>query len=170
MKSLLKTIGILAAVIVLFLMGGCSKNQKILSNPSNSFVLSVQPVNGATNVPSTTSVQINFAYPMDTNSVSQNFCLIGGERMYQVMDSLNHGKMDYPNMMEWMHSISFPGHFQWNNKRDACGFLPDSSLMNHTPYMIYMGRNMESMHQNMMMEHREMMGEDFITHFTTENK
>lgn len=169
MKNLMKTVAGLAALMGLVLLSGCSKNTKVISGPSNTFVLSVQPTNGAVNVPISSALQIIFTSPMDTSSVAQNFCLVAGEMMYQVMDSLEHSMMDYGEMMEWMHSSSFPGHFQWNSKRDSCLFLLDSSLAYHTEYMIYMGRNMESTHRDMMMEHREMMGEDFIIHFTTED-
>ena len=169
MKNSMETIAGLAIVLGFLILSGCSKNTKVISGPSNTFVLSVQPTSGAVDVPISSSVQIIFASPMDTLSVAQNFCLIGGEMMYQVMDSLEHAMMDYSEMMEWMHSSSLPGHFQWNSKRDSCLFLPDLSLIHHTEHMIYMGRNMESRHSDMMMEHREMMGEDFITHFTTED-
>ena len=170
MKNLVKTVSMAVIVFGLFLILGCTNSNKIISGPENDFVLSVQPANGAANVPVTTSVQIAFASPMDTSSVALNFCLIGGEKMYEVMDSLNHSMMDYSDMMDWMHSKSFPGHFQWNSKRDTCVFSPDSSLAYHMEYMIYMGRNMQSRHQDMMMEHKEMMGKDFITHFSTENR
>lgn len=170
MKNLTKILSGSVVIIGIFLLLGCSKNDKLISAPANDFVLSVQPVNGATNIPVSTTVSITFASPMNTSSVAANFGLIGGEKMYEVMDSLNHSMMNYSDMMDWMHSVSFPGHFQWNSNRDSCIFHPDSSLAYHTNYMIYMGRNMESMHKDGMMQHREMMGEDFITHFTTVDK
>jgi len=169
MKNLVKIVAGLVALMGLVLLFGCSKNTKVISGPSNTFVLSVQPTNGAGNVPISSALQIIFTSPMDTSSVAQNLCLVGGEIMYQVMDSLREATMDYGEMMQWMRSRSFPGHFQWNSKRDSCLFLPDFSMSHHTEYMIYMGRNMESMRRDMMMEHREMMGEDFITHFITED-
>src|SRR3990172_11812566 len=101
MNTLVKTVSALAALMGLVLLSGCSKNTKVIFGPSNTFVLSVQPTSEAVNVPISSSVQIIFASPMDTLSVAQNFCLIGGEMMYQVMDSLEHAMMDYSEMMEW---------------------------------------------------------------------
>lgn len=168
MKNQIRIAGIFTVTAVLFLLPGCTKN-KITPSSAKSFILSVQPPNQATNVAVSTSIQIAFASPMDTSSVMANFCLAGGDKMYEMMDSLNHSMMNYSDMMEWMRSESFPGHFQWNSSRDSCLFLPDSSLMHQTQHMIYMGREMESMHKDGMMGHGEMMGEDFISHFTTEN-
>ncbi len=168
MRNQIKTAGILTVMAVLFLLAGCNKN-KITPSSANSFVLSVQPPDQAAGVVVSTSIQVVFASPMDTSSVTANFCLVGGETMYEVMDSLNHSMMDYQDMMAWMRSESFPGHFQWNSKSDSGLFLPDSSLMHQTQYMIYMGREMESMHKDGMMDHGEMMGKDFISHFSTEN-
>lgn len=167
MKKQIKILGVLTVVAALLLLGGCTQD-KVVSPSTNSFILSINPLDQATEVPVTTSIQVVFAFPMDTASVEANFCLVGGEKMYEVMDSLQHSRMDYRHMLEWMHQFSRSGHLRWNSYRDSCVFLPDSMLKHHSQYMIYMGREMQSMHQERMGEHREMMGKDFITHFTTQ--
>ena len=167
MKKQIKIAGPVTVMIALLLIGGCTQKQPVSSSP-DSFILSIQPPDQAIDVPVTASIQVVFAFPMDTASVAANFCLVGGEKMYEVMDSLQHSRMDYRQMLEWMHRFSGSGHFQWNFYRDSCVFLPDSMLQHHCQYMIYMGREMQSRYQERMGEHGEIIGKDLITHFTTQ--
>jgi len=155
-------------VILFAALWGCSDDSPMMSGSgTRPTLLSVSPVDGAINVLPAETIELVFSGPMDTGSVYANFCLLGGEAMLAVMDSLAgmHSSMDYSRMMQWMHGMSVPGHYQWNSGKDRCRFRPDSTLQPNTRHMIFIGRGMMGAGSGMMNENR-MMGKDWISHFT----
>jgi len=92
-----------------------------------------------------------FDMPMDTATVMANFHMTGGGDMNMWMDSLDHhmgmggmGMMGMDHMMDWMDNIQHDGEFRWNNGMDTCVFVPDSTMMPNTDYMMFMNGDVHS--------------------------
>ena len=169
------TVGVAAASSLLF--GGCGSDSNSTGNQLTSTVPSVatvSPANGATNVSRTTTIGMRFTTPMDTNSVMGAFHLSGGSDMHLWMDSVGHhqgmghmGMMDMDHMMQWLDSIEFHGEWHWNDTRDSCWFVPDSTLMSDADHMIYLYGEMQSqMGMRMSMDTMQYGGPMF--HFHTQ--
>ncbi len=113
-------------------------------------IISVVPENGAYGVDRNTDVTIRFSGPMDTASVSSKCYLSGGGAMHQWLDSLEHtpgmmngmGDSACDHMMNWMDSISYTGHFEWNVNLDSCIFHPDSALLPNSDHLLYISEEM----------------------------
>ncbi len=135
------------SMITLFFLG-CSDNNNngILTDNNNaSYVVSVFPSAGSTDISTNTAMSIKFSQPMDTSSFMNNFHFSGGTEMHEWMDSSNfYGGMGQMNMgmntlmMNWMDSIQITGTFNWNNNFDSCEFMPDSTMLSNTDYMMLM--------------------------------
>lgn len=159
-------LGTAAVAAILIAILGCSKSSNMMSSAGAApKVLSVNPIDGATNVAASAKIALVFSVPMDTGSVRANFCLLGGDQMQRMMDSLSgmHSSMDYSRIMGMMHQMSMTGHLGWNANFDSCRFSPDSAMQANTQYMIFMGRNTACG----MANQNQMMGKDWGSHFTT---
>jgi len=171
-------IGILVMTAIIS-VSGCSSSTNSMMNGNNSVqpaILRASPVNGATGVATTASVDIKFKTPMDTVSVMTSFHFTGGSNMQSWMDSVNHlgglghmDQMDMNRMMQLMDSVQIRGTFQWNQNLDSCRFIPDSAMMGATEHMIFMYGQMMSSSEMMMDMGGGMMSSDtgFTFHFTT---
>ena len=91
-------------------------------------------------------------------SVKDNFFMSGGDEMHDRMDSASHyGGMDnmgmeqMDHMMEMLNSLHVSGTFHWNAEMDSCEYVPSSSMMNNTEYMIFMDENDMINHDGSMM-------------------
>ena len=137
-------------------------------------LMSSWPAHGSTGVPLSEMLALHFDIPMDTLSVMTNFHFIGVDELTHWMDSLDYyrgmggmGMMYMDHMMNWLDSINLDGQFTWSGGLDSCQFLPDSSLMPGTEYMIFLIGNVSGQQGGMMgMEHLHYGGH--MIHFTTE--
>ncbi len=155
------TIFILMISVFALLATGCSddENNEIFSgNDISSFIVSIYPPVGATDVSPSSSMWIKFSEPMDTISVMNNFYYSGGANMHEWMDSTNlYGGMGHMNMgmnnhmMNWIDSIQIPGTYSWNNAFDSCEFIPDSIMLTNTEYMMFMYEDGIMNHRGEMM-------------------
>ena len=113
---------------------------------------------------------------MDTASVTTNCYLSGGKVMHQWVDSVTHlqgtggmngmGDHDRDRMMDWMDSICYSGHFEWNDARDSCVFYPDSALGPNTEHMLYITGDVHS-HNDHRMQMDSLQCDGYIFLFTT---
>jgi hypothetical protein len=137
-------------------------------------LVSVDPPDGAVDVPPTTAIGLKFDMPMDPASVADAFHLSAGDAMHAWMDSLDHhrpgrmgGHMRYmDHMMSWMDSLEHHGEFHWNAELDSCYFLPSDSLMPHVDHMIYLYGPMWSL-QGTPLETDEFEYDGPMMHFQT---
>lgn len=121
-------------------------------------VVTVFPENGAYGVDRNSEVSIKFSGPMDTASVTSNCYLSGGRDMLKWLDSLEHtpgmmhgmGDSVCDNMMNWMDSISYSGHFEWNANYDSCIFYPDSALLPDCEHLLFMRGEISGRNGHMM--------------------
>ncbi len=136
-------------------------------------IIRMWPANSESNVPVQSSIHLVFDMPMDTASVAENFHFSGGMEMEEWMDSLEQqsgmggmGMMDMDHMMGWMDDIEHSGNFNWNNSLDSCEFIPDSTMMHNTEYMLFI--NGEVYGRNGMKMDFELFDDDaFQHHFRT---
>lgn len=156
---------------------GCqdSNHGNMHSNNSSStpHLLAVYPGDSATGVSTAASFSLKFDSHMDTTSVMANFHLAGSSPMHDWMDTLDHyygvggmGMMDMDHMMDWMDSIQYPGHFQWNGAMDSCQFIMDSPLMPNTDHMMFMYGDVKG-HNGMMMDMHHLDYDGYMYHFRT---
>ena len=140
------------------------------NNTQSPQIVGIYPQDGATGVSTAASISIKFDVPMDTTSVMANFHLAGNSAMHDWMDTLDHyhgmGMMDMDHMMEWMDSIHYSGHFQWNGAMDSCQFIMDSSLMPNTDHMMFMYGDVKG-HNGMMMDMHNLEYDGYMYHFRT---
>ena len=136
-------------------------------------IVGVYPQDGAIGVSTAASISLKFDSPMDTTSVMAAFHLAGSSPMHDWMDTLDHyhgmggmGMMDMDHMMEWMDSIQYPGHFNWNSAMDSCQFIMDSPLMPNTDHMMFMYGDVKS-HGGMMMDMHGLEYDGEMYHFRT---
>ena len=136
-------------------------------------LVSILPTDGTTGVALNSGIAMTFDMPMDTASVMANFHMIGGDDMHLWMDSLDHhmgsggmGMMGMGHMMNWMDSIQHEGEFHWNDEMDSCVFIPDSSMMPNTDYMMFMNGDVHSQN-GMTMNMSQMQYDGHMIHFTT---
>lgn len=162
-------LGLAGLTVILLVVSGCSKSSNMISSSNQQpKILFVSPADGATDVPVSARVELVFSVPMDTGSVRANLCILGGDQMQMMMDSLAgmHSSMDYSRIMGMMHQVSMSGYYQWNATKDSCQFWPDSAMHANTQYMIFMGREMMGAGGHMG-DQNQMMGSDWISHFAT---
>ncbi len=136
-------------------------------------LVSVMPNDGSTGVAPTSSFTMAFDMSMDTTTVMANFHLSGGDAMHLWMDSLGHhmgmggmGMMGMDHMMNWMDSIQHDGAFHWNGSMDTCVFVPDSTMMPSTDYMMFMNGDIHA-HNGEMMNMSQLEYDGHMIHFTT---
>jgi hypothetical protein len=146
MKNAALIIGGLAVIILL--VASCSDDSPGESSNLSPDLLRITPAEGASSVPTETSIHMAFNMPMDTQSVRMYTYFSGGELMHEWMDSLDHyGGMGHMNMnrmdhmIVWIDSIEWGGRFHWNENLDSCEFMPDSTLHYRTDYMIMFNEN-----------------------------
>jgi hypothetical protein len=154
---------------------GCSNQSGVEGNANDPWLVSIYPTDGAEHVSPVTALYMKFVMPMDTSTVHRNIFLSGGPRMHMWADSLNHyGGMRRmsmgmrEHMLKWMDSIEWGGQWHWNKSLDSCEFIPDSSLLPGTEYLIMVNEDGIIGHNghNMFMGHTN---EDFsYYHFKTE--
>jgi len=174
MKHMTIFFAAVAVVVTVIRLAGCGTENNLhsMNNDTNQLpqIVSVYPPDGATGVATTTEVSIAFDTPMDTMSVMASFHLVGGDDMHEWMDSLEHhnhmSMMDMDDMMDWMDSIEYHGRFHWNENMDSCRFVPDSSLMPNTDYMLFLYGDLHS-HDGMMMDRHHLDYDGFMYHFQT---
>lgn len=166
----------IAFVVLALGMGlsGCSDdNPTSGTTDQQALVNSTSPRDGATDVPTSSPIVIAFNTSMDTMSVMEYFHCAGGAHMWEWMDSLqdHHTGMgghmtDMDHMMAWMRDIELPGRFAWNNEKTRCVFHPDTGLLPHTDYMIYLEDNIRS-HDGHMMDQTGLAYGGLMIHFRT---
>jgi hypothetical protein len=143
-------------------------------------LLSVVPSDGTPNVDISSQLTVVFDMPMDTATVTNSLCLIGGDSVQMWLDSLDNqmgicsmcgqicgtGMRGVDSMMIWMDSIQFGGRFSWNNGLDTCVFVPDSELTPNTDYVVFFGGDV--LCQNgVRMELEQLQYGGYIGRFTT---
>jgi hypothetical protein len=166
---------IVFSIILIVIAIGCDDDKSPAGDAGNTgpTILSVAPADNAINVPATTMISIKFNVPMDSQSVMLSFHCLGGQHMYDLMDSLNHHMgsgghmMNMDHLMGWMDSTSVSGDFHWNDAVDSCWFAPESSLAPDTEYMIFMNGDIMSRDGGMMDMHH-LIYDSYMSHFTTE--
>ena len=165
---------------IIFLVGCYDENPVSNDTTLDDFdfptILGVDPVNGASGVDRNSSYIIRFSDSMDTASVTSNCYLSGGSDMRQWMDSVSHmngmggmngmGDPDHDHMMDWMDSISYSGHFEWNNNLDSCVFYPDSMLGPNTEHMLYITGDVRS-HDDYRMQMDSLQYDGHTYYFST---
>jgi hypothetical protein len=174
MKQTTIFFAIVAGVVAVIWLTGCDTedHHRSMNNDTGQLpqIVSVYPPDGATGVATTTAVNITFDMPMDTLSVMAGFHFTGGDDMHEWMDSLEHhsnmGTMNMNHMMDWMDSIEYHGQFYWNENMDSCRFVPDSTLMPNTDYMLFLYGNIKS-HNGMMMDRHHLDYDGYMYHFRT---
>lgn len=170
-KLIVAALVLISAVIWL---AGCGKDNPVSSStPQLPSIVSVSPPDGATGIPTSATVSIQFDMPMNTESVMADSYLAGGDEMHAWMDSLTHhngsgggSMMDMDEMMEWMHRIAMPGEYHWNGAHDFCEFVADNGLMPDTDYMIFIGAGMRS-HSGGSMHTHDPRYDGYMFHFRT---
>ncbi len=119
-------------------------------------IQSIQPVDGATGVSRTTSIEITFSEPMDTESCESRFGLFQG-----FMEEI-------PGNM----AGTMAGQFQWNKNQSMMTFDPDS-LVDYTMYSICLQEGLitmegdEDMMSEGMMDHEASVAGGIIATFQT---
>ena len=143
------------------------------NNTQSPQIVSVYPQDSATGVSTAASISLKFDSPMDTTSVMANFHLAGSSPMHDWMDTLDHyhgmggmGMMDMDHMMEWMDSIHYSGHFQWNGAMDSCQFIMDPPLMPNTDHMMFMYGDIKG-HNGMIIDMHDLEYDGYMYHFRT---
>lgn len=139
-------------------------------------LVAVHPSDGATDHPAAGSIGFRFSTPMNTQSVSANLRLVGGEDMHAWMDSLEQhgdmggmgGMMFLSFMHDWMDSICVPGELEWCDEMDSCEFIPDSTMDHDCEYMIMMEPGSMMSHDGMTMDSAGCHGDFLMYHFTTD--
>ncbi|MCR4316561.1 MAG: Ig-like domain-containing protein [Planctomycetes bacterium] len=101
-------------------------------------VLSVTPANGATNVPTNTTVLVSFSEPMNTTTVSAT--------SFMVLDPSN---------------MPVVGTFTWSNQNKDCTFTPAAGLSPSTTYSINMNSTIADLAGNGLAQ------TPYISSFTT---
>ena len=180
----MKTILLSAALIIIAVIGGCTKdNQTSMMTGSTTPQVTVTPSEGATNVRLDASLTFTFAKPVDQTITERNLHLFSQKDMQDSACPMGMGTgqgmmdsamMDSAMMSHLVAQHNTHGRFQWNSNGTTCFFLPDSMMMPNMPYMIHMGREMMQMMQTrtgemgMMGGHGTgMMSGDMMYHFTT---
>lgn len=180
----MKTIPLSAALIIIAVIGGCTKdNQTSMMTSSTTPQVAVAPSDGATNVRLDAPVTLTFAKPVDQTITERNLHLFSQKDMQNsacpMGMGMGQGMMDSAMMDSAMmsHLVALHnthGRFQWNSNGTACSFLPDSMMTPNMSYMIHMGREMVQMMQSRMGEMGMMQGHgagmmsgDMMYHFTT---
>ncbi|NOZ04180.1 MAG: Ig-like domain-containing protein [FCB group bacterium] len=92
-------------------------------------IVTIDPANGATNVETTTAVQIEFNRSMDAESCESRF-------------GLHEGELTEMPMMGMMGGMD--GTFHWNSDSTMMTFQPDSMLMDSTMYTICLREGMQT--------------------------
>lgn len=170
MKTGMLFVATLTIALTAIWAAGCSNENTVSSNSAEPpQILSVSPQDGAADVPTSSTVTIKFDTPMDTESVTANAYLCGGDEMHEWMDSFMHHQgpgghmMDMDQMMEWMHRIETPGEYHWNDEHDVCEFTPAGGLRPDTDYMLFIGDGMMSHSGVSMSAHHD----GYMYHFHT---
>ena len=170
--------GFFLTALILFAFGtwisGCSDNDSVSGIAEvRPIVASTSPMNGETNVLTSSRIVMKFNIPMDTMSIMGYFHCSGGDEMWEWMDSLQHhgpgsgGRMSgMDHMMEWMRDFEHPGEFSWNEEMTQCVFRPDNGFLPQTDYMIYLEDGVRS-HGGQMMDMHHLQYDGLMIHFRT---
>lgn len=178
MQGTMLNLALIVATLLTTTTIGCNKSNRMINGSPIQPLIRVNPPDEATDVRLDASISLQFAVPMDTGLFRQRFHLMPAMAMMACLDSLRsmHSLIDSTRMWQMMDSLSRPGHFNWNARRDSCVFRPDSLLQPNMRYMMHFGKEMMpggSMDNRMMagslIGRHEMprMTNDFETHFST---
>ena len=194
MKTTLKiTAALLLGASVFFI--GCTNMMD--NNPASRNVanfLMISPTDNSQNIGINEPVVIEFAAPVNTEIIEDNFVLIGRN---SASDSLGEDcfSFDHSNMNSMMTNGSMmkhlkenhhtKGNFKWNSDKTRCEFIPDSDLEADTDYMMFVDSEMMAHMKSVMSKNGMMSGgmgmldcnchdkgldkSNIITHFKTRN-
>ncbi len=194
MKTTLKITAALLLVASAFFIG-CTNMMD--NNPSSRNVanfLMISPVDNSQNIGINEPVVIEFAAPVNTEIIEDNFVLIGRN---SASDTTGEDcfKFDHSNMNSMMTSGSMMNHlkenhhtkgnFKWNSDKTRCEFKSDSNLEADTDYMMFVDSEMMNHMKSVMSNNGMMSGgmgmmncncgnkgldnSNIITHFRTRN-
>ncbi|MBX3045209.1 MAG: hypothetical protein KIT33_10340 [Candidatus Kapabacteria bacterium] len=195
MKTTLKITTALLLVSSVF-FAGCSNmmdNSPVGQNVGNFLMIS--PSDNSENIGINEPIVIEFAAPVDTKIIEDNFVLIGryfaseasGEDCFNYDHSNMNSMMSNGTMMKHLkENHHTKGDFKWNSDKTRCEFKPDSDLEANTDYMMFVDSDMMNhmksvmMNNGMMLRGMGMMSDcdchnkgldntNIITHFRTRN-
>jgi len=176
-------------------LAGCSNMMD--DNPSGRNVgnfLKISPTDNSRNIGINEPVVIEFAAPVNTEIIEDNFVLIGrnsasdslGEDCFNLDHSNMNSMMSNGSMMNHLkESHHTKGNFKWNPDKTRCEFIPDSDLEADTDYMMFVDSEMMAHMKSVMSNNGMMSGgmgmincnchdkglekSNIITHFRTRN-
>ncbi|MGB9852805.1 MAG: hypothetical protein ACPLPX_08085 [Candidatus Kapaibacteriota bacterium] len=127
--------------------------------------LRIYPENDANNVPLNVSIEMEFALPVDTSILEEDFFLISQSELenQQCIDNFGGEHKDLHkasknnmliNHIKEMHKIH--GKFFWDSLHTKCEFLPERNLKPGTDYYVFLGPKMFE-HMKKIMQSYDMM-------------
>lgn len=167
-KNIIYLFSILIISVILVVSCSDSDNNSSGNIEQSPELVSIYPQDGAINVDPETSISMRFKSQMDTITVRRYCFIADSTNLHMWMDSIDyHGGMGHMQgqqhhyMMNWADSIRIGGQYHFNQQRDSCMFVPDSSFHPSNGYMIMlvvdsiMNHSGHRMGQHMGMGHNQ---------------